>query len=267
MSFPGQTRLVTLENPFTESRKQRGFFTCLEVRLPINGILVRQALARAEEIFPGLNRGQANTSLRREEEQVYQDNLAGLVAELACRAVLEERYGSVLLPPDPSLSGARNQIDLRLACGKTMEARSSGIKNGLEFALFKTNAQGKPYIDVIGPYTNGYKPVEEWKDYYLRPLYTFDLNRFSDYLRKREEVVLYLVGGADRTMMEDPGQYVVKKMELKGGGGSLQSGQYRAIPLLRALDICQFFRRLEADTGLSVCQSIQNRSPYFRITI
>lgn len=267
MSFPGQTRLVTLENPFPESRKQRDFFTCLEVRLPTDGILMRQALARAEEIFPELNRGQANTSLRRGEGQVYQDNLAGLVAELACRSVLEERYGSVLLPLAPGVSGARDQVDIRLACGKTMEVRSSGIKNGLEFALFKTNAQGKPYIDIIGPYTNGYKPEEALKDYYLRPLYTFDLGRFSDYLRKTEEVVLYLVGGADRTMMEDPKQYVVKKMEPKGGGESRQSGLYRAIPLLRALDICQFFRRLERDTGLTVRQSFQTPSPYFRISI
>ena len=54
----------------------------------------------------------------------------------------------------------QNQIDIRLATGRTIEVRSSCVRNGIEFAVFmkKKEIDGQQYFDVIGPYTNGYKP-------------------------------------------------------------------------------------------------------------
>lgn len=70
------------------------------------------------------------------------------------------------------MMNTNEQIDINLASGATIEVRSSCVRNGLNFALFKVNKDHKQYIYVIGPYYNvTYKSYENMKDFYMRVIY------------------------------------------------------------------------------------------------
>lgn len=181
-----QVQLITVENTgkFTNAI-ERESFTCLEVNIPNNGAWMRRISTYAEAIIGSLNRGQANTSKKRSINTVEIDNLSGLIAENACDTILRWQFGdsNVIKPPSES---SMNQIDIQLATGKTIEVRSSCVRNGIEFALFAkdTTNGNQQYFDVIGPYSNGYKPIEHLKDYYMRALYWCEKKDYMKLLEK-----------------------------------------------------------------------------------
>lgn len=268
--FEVQLRMLTLDNPYNKECGARRFFTCLEVRIPKNGEFIRDILRQASIIEPKLNKGKANDSTPRDAKTVAQDNLAGLIAENTCRRILECRYGVEVIDQSASTDSSIDQIDIKLSNGKTIEVRSSGIRNGLEFAIFSTNAKTKTsYIDVIGPYFNDYKPCETPKDYYLRPIYTFDLKDFNKYFAASDTITLFILGGATRRMMNDDGTYVVKKFYPDGFERFVPKNatKYRAVPMLNALDACQFLEVLERENHFSVKQPFPpQNTKYFKIT-
>ncbi len=136
---------------------------------------------------------------------------------------------------------SKNQIDIRLATGRTIEVRSSCVRNGIEFAVFMKNKEidGQQYFDVIGPYTNGYKPGESFKDYYMRVLYHCDKREFMRTILGRDEIVLYITGGATEAMMKNPDYYQIKHLTPAGGEVQRES-DYQVIPLGKSLDFHEF---------------------------
>lgn len=210
-----RVQLITIENtgrfPNTIERKT---FTCLEVNIPNNGEWMKRITTYAETIIGSLNRGQANTSKRRNISTVEIDNLSGLIAENACDTILRWQFGdsNIIKPPSDS---SMNQIDIQLATGKTIEVRSSCVRNGIDFALFAKDAKNgnKQYFDVIGPYSNEYKPIEHLKDYYMRVLYWCEKKYFMNLLEK-PALQLFITGGATKAMMQNPDYYQNKHLLL-----------------------------------------------------
>lgn len=225
---------------------ERKDFICLELNIPCGGEWMKNVFSIAKKIVPGLNGGQANTSEKRAFNIVQIDNLSGLIAEYACREILNWRYGKgkILKPANDS---SFDQIDLKLYNGKSIEVRSSCVRNGIDFAIFarNKNAAGEQYFDVIGPYTNGYKKGESLKDYYMRALYECDKRDFMELLTE-PALKLFLTGGATKEMMGDPGRYQIKHLTPAGGQVRIES-DYRVVPLAKSLDINEFFRVLERE--------------------
>lgn len=221
-------------------------FVCLEINISSESRWLKEVYSYAQKIVPNLNIGQANSSEKRSLNIVEIDNLSGIIAEYACYEVLKWRYGkkSVFKPGNNS---SYNQVDLELYNGKTIEVRSSCVRNGIDFAIFaqNRNIKNEQYFDVIGPYSNGYKKVELWKDYYMRVLYECDKRNFMDLLKK-PIVRLYITGGVAKKMMGDPNYYQIKHLTPAGGQVKIES-DYRVIPLAKSLDINEFFAVLESE--------------------
>ncbi len=237
-------RYSVRENLNIYNSVNRAEFTCLEIDIPTNSNFMRKTYAYAQEIFPRLNIGQANSSEDRALSVVEVDNLSGLIAEMACKEIMDWRYGKEkILKPESRSS--YNQIDLKLYNDRTIEVRSSCVRNGIDFALFAKNKKPdeEQYFDVIGPYTNGYKEAEGYKDYYMRVLYECDKMHFMELLH-RPTLRMYITGGATKAMMCDPDIYQIKHLT-PAGGQVQEESDYRVVPLAKSLDIHQFFDVLE----------------------
>ena len=246
MSSNDRIKFSLRKNPLRRNYVERHEFTCLEVNIPVGGNWMKRVFCRAEQIVPKLNAGQANSSEKREMSIVEIDNLSGIIAEAACQEVLEWRYGkgSVIKPRNDT---SYNQIDLELYNEKTIEVRSSCVRNGIDFALFARNKENpdEQYFDVIGPYSNGYKKGEDYKDYYMRVLYVCDKKNFMD-LFEEPMLRLYITGGATESMMVDSDYYQLKHLTPAGGQVKVES-DYQVIPLAKSLDIKEFFAVLEEE--------------------
>lgn len=232
-----QVRRNTFDNNYGIDRKT---FRCLEINIPTTGEWMADIKAKAEKIESKLNAGQANSSEERDDKTIKIDNLSGLIAEYACDAILRRYLGKAKVEK-PSSETSKNQIDIVLADGKkTIEVRSSCVKNGIDFALFakpKHEAKGQ-YFDVIGPYSNGYKPGEIEKDLYMRVLYCCEKKNFLKLL-EQPTLRLYITGGATREMMNNKSIYQIKHLVPSGGEVEIES-DYRVIPLGKSLDIVDF---------------------------
>lgn len=243
-----QIKLMTFrnDNSYTINRKQ---FDCIELSIPTNGDWMRRTNLKAYKVLYRLNRGQANTSGQRSITTVEIDNLMGQIAERACETLLKWKFGdqNIIQPP---YEGSINQIDIKLINGKTIEVRSSCVRNGIDFALFaknKDNAE-QQYFDVIGPYSNGYKPGERLKDYYMRVLYCCDKNDYISLLKK-PILTFYFTGGATKSMMQDKNYYQIKHL-VPAGGQVKEESDYKVIPLGKSLDATQFLDVLAKENDL-----------------
>ena len=79
-----------------------------------------------------------------------------------------EKMEAILDNPYILFDDASRQIDLKvISNNKKIEVRSSFPRNGIEFAICHPSYE----FDVIGPYSNNYKPGEIQKDYYVRTLF------------------------------------------------------------------------------------------------
>lgn len=224
----------------------RDDFVCLKINIPKNSRWMKRVIRKAEEIMPGLNVRQANSSEERPQSIKEIDALSGIIAEYACEEVLRWRYGKELIVK-PKSDTAWNQIDLKLYNAKTIEVRSSCVRNGIDFALFSQNkkAAGEQYFDIIGPYSNEYKKYESYKDYYMRVLYECDKRSFMRLLDK-PMLELYITGGATKGMMKNSEFYQIKHLTPEGSHVERES-DYRVIPLGKSLDINEFFEVLEKE--------------------
>lgn len=245
-----RVQLITIENNGRIMNSiDRNDFTCLELNISNQGEWMKRVCSYAEGIMKNLNRGQANTSEQRSLSTVEIDNLSGIIAENACDTILRWQFGdeSIIKPPANS---SINQIDIELFNGKTIEVRSSCVRNGIDFAVFaKDNSNNdQQYFDVIGPYSNGYKPIEHLKDYYMRVLYWCEKKNFLSLL-ERPALQLFITGGATRAMMQNPDCYQNKHLIPAGGQVQVES-DYRVVPLGRSLDARQFFKIIADENGL-----------------
>lgn len=232
-----QVRKNTFENGFGIERQS---FRCLEINIPTGGEWLQEIKKKAEIIESKLNAGQANSSKKRDAQTIKIDNLSGVIAEYACVTILRKYLGTDKVEK-PSSETSKNQIDIVLAKGrKTIEVRSSCVKNGIDFALFAKpkNKKCEQYFDVIGPYSNGYKAGESEKDFYMRVLYCCEKKDFLQLLEK-PTLKLYITGGATKDMMNDNTIYQIKHLIPAGGEVEIES-DYRVIPLGKSLDIVDF---------------------------
>ncbi len=247
-----QMKQVTLKTFKNKSRLvkyvERDVFTCIELNIPNKGNWMKRVCAYAETVMGDLNRGQANTSKQRSASTVEIDNLSGLIAEHACDTILRWQFGDENIIK-PRSDNSFNQIDIELITGKTIEVRSSCVRNGIEFALFaKDTADSRQqYFDVIGPYSNSYKPGEQLKDYYMRVLYACDKKNFME-LFERPVLQLFITGGATKAMMQDTDVYQNKHLVPAGGQVRVES-DYRVVPLGKSLDAPEFLHVLARENG------------------
>lgn len=244
----GQIRYMELEQKSLYDCIQRTGFTCLKLSIRRNSDWLRRTRLYADEIVNNLNLGQANTSEQRTSDIVKIDNLSGIIAEKACEKILRWQYGEDIVIETTSES-AVGQIDIKLNTGRTIEVRSSCVRNGIEFAVYAKDKHnpGQQYFDVIGPYSNKYKPGECLKDYYMRVLYWCNKKDFMSLLSKNV-LNLYIMGGATKKMMNDPNIYQIKHLIPSGGQVEVES-DYRVIPLGKSLDARQFMSVLERENG------------------
>lgn len=228
----------------------RDTFICLKLEIPSNGTWMKRVFSDAEKIYPYLNLGQANTSEKRDPNMVEIDNLSGMIAEEACETVLKWQFGENNIIK-PYAESSINQIDLQLSTGRTIEVRSSCVRNGIDFAVFaKNDVEGdEQYFDVIGPYSNGYKPGEYLKDYYMRVLYWCDKKKFMD-LFQSPSVQLFITGGATNAMMCDT-NYFQKKHLVPAGGQVQVESDYRVVPLGKSLDAKQFIEVIARENNFN----------------
>jgi len=242
-----QVIFSTRKNKRYDTGVGRNEFVCIEVNIPQKSAFFQRVMTYAQRISPYLNKGGANTSEIRPEEIVEIDNKSGLIAELACEEILVWLYGSDNVRKPNNMS-SNNQIDIIIG-EKTIEVRSSCVRNGVDFAIFAPDKKNgnDSYFDVIGPYSNGYKPGEIAKDYYLRVLYEVEKKHFNSLLM-REYLRLYITGGATKEMMNDPQKYKIKHLIPAGGEVEIES-DYRVIPLAKSLDAVEFLEVLERDNS------------------
>lgn len=225
----------------------RKLFRCLELNIPTSGEWMHKIMEKAAEIEGKLNVGQANSSEARGALTIKIDNLSGVIAEYACAEILRLYVGKDKIIK-PSSESSKNQIDIALAQGKkTIEVRSSCVKNGIDFALFAKPAYGgqKQYFDVIGPYSNQYKPGECEKDYYMRVLYCCEKKNFMDLLGQAT-LKMYITGGATKDMMNNNSIYQIKHLVPDGGEVDIES-DYRVVPLGNSLDVVDFIEKIKME--------------------
>lgn len=222
-------------------------FRCLEINIPTKSEWMHDIIEKAKRIEGKLNTGQANSSENRDSETVKIDNISGLIAEYTCAEILRRYLGKENVVK-PSSEISRNQIDIALNNGKkTIEVRSSCVKNGIDFALFASSKPktGEQYFDVIGPYSNGYKFGECEKDYYMRVFYCCDKKIFTTLL-EQPMLKLYITGGATKEMMNNADVYQIKHMIPAGREVDIES-DYRVVPLGKSLDIVDFIETIRSN--------------------
>ena len=139
------------------------------------------------------------------------------------------------------MQDASTQIDLAvISNNKKIEVRSSFPRNGISFAVCSRGYE----FDIIGPYSNGYKPGEIQKDYYIRVL--FHLQNPTDLLGKAKTngFEVYLTGGATWQMMSNS-QIAIEKSFIPDDEISIDRiaarTTYRVVPFSRALDTVEIY--------------------------
>ena len=236
----------TKEIKFTEKYDDSNGFTCLEVHIKNNSEYFKRIEAYARRLSDAVNPGQANTSKKRDNEIIYINNLSGQIAETTCERILKYYLGDKNVYR-PESDTSKNQIDIKLINNKSIEVRSSCIRNGIEFALFQKdkNNSEQQYVDVIGPYRNEYKNNEQYKDYYMRALFICDTKDFLQFI-SQDTISFYITGGATGDMMKDPKYYQSKHLSPKGGQVVIES-DYDVIPLGKSLDFPKFINILKEE--------------------
>lgn len=247
MSFSVKIVLETRINMSTNSINRKKH-DVLKVTVDSNSDFGVRIEEIAKKILPALNFNQANTSSKRDKLSVEADNLMGIAAEEATKYVLSRRYGPDSIK-DIEFTSKYEQIDVSLSNNKTIEVRSSCIANGIDFALFCSKRPNtyNQYVDILGPYITGYKPREIPKDYYIRVLCHYNSPR--DFLIRWYwglPVTMYITGGANLAMMNDPDIYQIKNMVADSTNIATKS-KYRVIPIGKSKDINEFFQMLEME--------------------
>lgn len=176
----------------------------------------------------------------------YQRQLMGILAEIGCKAYLEdilseydditvERYDDVRTDEFKSPKG---EYDIKILIRSNnieiiVESRSSITHN-------KSLLYGIENYDIIGPYSSVAKSQEKDNNLYLRPLYSYIHFERGDYydndfdkLLSSQEVSLHIVAGCSNFRMCNPKASKLKNM---GQYGTL----YRVVPIQNASDARKF---------------------------
>ncbi len=205
----------------------------------------------ANQLINLANNSAANSGQTRNMITKENDAYAGILAEFATLYYLK-RCDKVLYAYRPNISDLSNQIDIAIEyeskngpISLTAEVRSSFVRNGIDFALFKTNKENETYFDLIGPYyqknyKSEYEPI---KDLYFRVLFSgikYDIRR--RFLENDEP--FFLIG-------YQSGEYILKhgyKKNLLSGSAITKkgdiTGDYIVLPIDQIIDLSEPFTAL-----------------------
>lgn len=235
--------ICNVRNGGSYQTTKRPSFRCLKVEISSDDPILEYVRLEAASINNRLNSRSASAGVVRSDEVVTADNLIGLIAEFACYQILIKELGDKSVVK-PTSENSHNQIDIQLISGKTIEVRSSCIRNGLEFALFGVDRRSnKQYIDVIGPYYNtAYKKDENFKDFYMRVIYVGDTASVFSNIINGGNVVLYITGGATKQMLEDIGYR--KFMTSPADSRAREKGDYLVVQISDSFDYPDFIEQL-----------------------
>ncbi len=205
-------------------------------------MLIDEIIKKGEILAQKVNKGAANNSIfGRSLKTVKNNAIAGLLAEYVWKDYLKSNNINVT---ETEFNDASNQIDLLLVDkGKTIEVRSSFPRNGIKFAVCHNRYE----FDIIGPYSNNYKPNEIQKDFYVRVLFPFQSFLLLDKI-KQNNFDVYLVGGATWEMMSNNAIAIIKSLipedELNVERLSTMSN-YRVVPYHSALDTVEIMKLMK----------------------
>ena len=222
-------------------------------------LLLNEFVKKGEALAIKVNPGAANDGRnKRDTAKIRQNCIAGLLAEYLWKDFLNRKKITV---EETEMEAASTQIDLRvIANGKKIEVRSSFPRNGIDFAICHSTKE----FDILGFYSNDYKPGEIQKDYYLRTLFHLAVERYWEkdanthipIVEKLEEKMkkdgfeVFLTGGADWEMMIDNAFFKEKHLipEDEMSASRLQSkSSYRVVPFSKALDTYDIFERINGE--------------------
>lgn len=152
----------------------------------------------ADSVNPTLAR---DASRRRDYETILRNSIAGVIAEYCWRYHLRsqaQKANTRVSLESGVFESVDKHVDIIIAyedgSSKTIEVRSSFPYTGLQNAVCRV-------FDIIGWYVNPVKTQEIRKSYYVRTLYAFRSEEFSERLRS-SSFSAFLTGGATRTLLE-----------------------------------------------------------------
>lgn len=192
--------------------------------------LIEKAVNLAEKVNPGA----ANDSTySRTQQRILANCIAGIVSEYFWRLFLNSEDEIVT---ETDFEESANQIDLKvISNNKKIEVRSSFPRNGIEFAI----CHGIYQFDILGPYSNSYKPGEIQKDYYVRTLFHLDPPTSIIQKIKEDGFCIYLTGGATWNMMINDRYSVNKTLIPQDSFDTQVASEYRVVPFSNAIDTQQ----------------------------
>lgn len=218
---------VDCQNPNNQSFIKR-VHTLVEGDLRKGTAKYDEILHRAVELANAVNPGAANDSeARRDTERIRQDALAGMIAEQSWLSYINHAFGKVAR--STPFEQANGQIDILLNNGMRLEVRSSFVKNGIKFGV----CHEQHNFNVVGAYSNLYKPGEVQKSYYLLVLFETAKNR----ILTNNEIKFGLVAGATSEMMKSNGY---DNNLIADGDVTAVKTKYRLLKIKNAHDIMQF---------------------------
>jgi len=233
---------------FNDTKRKKDFYCCKIVFAPKTNSYDRHILNRLIKRGTGLakkvNPGAANdASISRDYDRILINSIAGLTAEYLWKAFLNLTSIDTIVIETEMVDIAK-QIDLiTIKNNLTIEVRSSFPRNGISFAICHPKYQ----FDIIGPYSNDYKPNEIQKNFYARTLFPFDFSEFNK-LIKEDDFTVYLTGGATWEMFEDnkitKKKSLIPEDEITIDRLSTKS-EYLVIPFSNALDSIELFNKIK----------------------
>jgi len=234
---------------FPTTKRNKDFYCCKVVLSPKSNnydrFILQQLIKKGTFLANRVNPGAANDAgLKRDYNRILINSIAGLTAEYLWKAFLNlTNIDSLVI--ETEMEDVAQQIDLKtIENGLTIEVRSSFPRNGLSFAICHPEYQ----FDIIGPYSNGYKPNEVQKNFYARTLYPFDFNQFNDKV-ENDNFIVYLTGGATWKMFENE-HITVKKTFIPEDEITIDrlntKSEYLVIPFCDALDSIDLFKKIKS---------------------
>lgn len=198
-----------------------------------------------------------NGTQERKFTKIVNNCIAGLLAEGLWRHYLNQEKELVTAT---TMQDAKAQIDLKiLANHKKIEVRSSFPRNGIPFAICHPTKQ----FDILGFYSNSYKPGEVQKDYYVRTLFHLGVKKYwkkdgreipiMEKLvdkAKKDNFEVYLTGGATWQMMTND-QISLQKNLIPEDEFTLSrlknKSLYRVVPFSQALDSVEVYELIKGE--------------------
>ncbi len=236
-----QLKTITCRSNYPQSNRVNDFVIYIYTVDNINDKeLINEFFQKASKLASQVCSATANDAQRyRTKNTVLANCLAGVISEYFWTKYLNSNK---IIVTEPQFNSASNQIDLIIVSNnKTIEVRSSFPRNGEEFAICHQTYQ----FDILGPYSNSYKPGEIQKDFYVRTLYK--LNRPIDIIKQLKDgnLEIVLAGGATWEMMINP--KISKDKTLVPEDSLTNEGRtnYRVVPFCYALDTIEIKEEIE----------------------